>query len=278
MQTTSNTGIDARVPAQPVHALQAALLVHPPGAFLSHSSAARVYRLPVPQSPEVHVSVRRAADRRRRPLVRPHLAPEGATVRRVAGLPVSAPVQLFAELATELTLVDLVVVGDALVHRELATVAELRATAASVGTGPVGRLARRAASLVREDVDSPMESRLRMLIVLAGLPEPTVNVKVYDAAGFLLYRFDLSYPDLKVVVEYDGRQHRDDLDQWDHDSDRADWFEANGWRYVPVFSRGIYKQPEKTLQRVHAALRDRGCRDLPRQLSDEWRAYFPGHG
>lgn len=221
MQTTSNTGIDARVPAQPVHALQAALLVHPPGAFLSHSSAARVYRLPVPQSPEVHVSVRRAADRRRRPLVRPHLAPEGATVRRVAGLPVSAPVQLFAELATELT---------------------------------------------------------RMLIVLAGLPEPTVNVKVYDAAGFLLYRFDLSYPDLKVVVEYDGRQHRDDLDQWDHDSDRADWFEANGWRYVPVFSRGIYKQPEKTLQRVHAALRDRGCRDLPRQLSDEWRAFFPGHG
>ena len=38
------------------------------------------------------------------------------------------------------------------------------------------RLARRAASLAREGVDSPQETRLRLLLVLAGLPEPRVNV------------------------------------------------------------------------------------------------------
>jgi hypothetical protein len=90
-----------------------------------------------------------------------------------------------------------------------------------------------------------METRLRMLIVLAGLPEPRVNHVVRDAHGVVLLRFDLSYPGLRIVVEYDGRQHRDDLDQWDHDLDRKDWFDAEGWLHVPVFSRGIYRDPRR---------------------------------
>ncbi len=44
------------------------------------------------------------------------------------------------------------------------------------------------AALVRHGVDSPMESRLRLLIVLAGLPEPEVGRTVYDADGGWLIR------------------------------------------------------------------------------------------
>lgn len=72
-----------------------------------------------------------------------------------------------------------------------------------------------------------MESRLRMLIVLAGLPEPEVNREVLDAHGRLLHRFDLSHPHHKILVEYEARQHREDLDQWDHDTDRRDWLDAH---------------------------------------------------
>jgi Protein of unknown function (DUF559) len=115
-----------------------------------------------------------------------------------------------------------------------------------------------------------------MLLVLAGLPEPTVNHTIVGADGRVLYRFDLSYPDLLIVVEYDGRQHRDDLDRWDHDTDRKDWFDAHGWLHVPVFSRRIYRDPGKTVRRVEAALRARGA-VLPRRLSEDYRAYFPGH-
>jgi len=86
----------------------------------------------------------------------------------------------------------------------------------------------------------------------------------------------LSYPDVKILVEYDGRQHRADLDQWDHDTDRRDWLDAEGWLLVSVFSRGIYRDPAKTVRRVEAALRSRGA-VLPRRLSDDWRPYFPGH-
>jgi len=119
-----------------------------------------------------------------------------------------------------------------------------------------------------------METRLRLLIVFAGLPEPEINFKIYYRDGRVRYRFDLSYPELKILVEYDGRQHRDDLDQWDTDTKRQDWFDHNGWMRVPVFSRGIYRRPDETIQRVASALRSRGAK-VPDRLSEEWRRHFP---
>jgi very-short-patch-repair endonuclease len=77
-------------------------------------------------------------------------------------------------------------------------------------------------------------------------------------------------------VEYDGRQHRADLTQWDHDTDRKDWFDAEGWLHVPVLSRGIFRDPEKTVRRVGAALRARGAAPS-RRRDDDWRAHFPGY-
>ncbi|MGH3333875.1 MAG: DUF559 domain-containing protein [Nocardioidaceae bacterium] len=266
--------VHASVPAHPLQRLEAALLVHPPTAFASHVSAARVYGLPVPSRSEEHVSVFTQADRRRRPGVRNHVVPAGTPVELVRGVRVSAPEAVFIELAAIFDLVDLVVAGDALVRTGHTTPEQLRAVCAASRDSHAPQ-ARRAAAYVREHVDSPMETRLRMLIVLAGLPEPKINHKVYYEDGRLRYRFDLSYPDLKLVVEYDGRQHRDDLDQWDHDTRRGDWCHDNGWRIVSVFSRGIYRRPDQTLERVHTALKSRGCTTLARTLSEEWRAHFP---
>jgi hypothetical protein len=268
--------IHASVSVTQLVRIRAALLVHPPAAFASHTSAALVHGVPVPARAEVHIGVFEERDRRRRGGIRNHVAPRDAPVVVRGGIRVSSALQTFVELGEVLDLVDLVVVGDAFVRRECFSPKQLREYCArSQHRG--ARAARRAAAYVRAAVDSPMETRLRMLIVLAGLPEPSINHKVYDSAGRLLYRFDLSYPELRILVEYDGRQHRDDLDQWDHDSDRNDWFVANGWRHVPVFSRGIYRDPAKTLRRVEAALRERGAA-LPRRLSDDWLAHFPGSG
>lgn len=267
--------IHASVPAQPLIRTEAALMVHPPGAFASHASAGRVHGMPLPPLPEEHVSVFRKDDRRPRPGIRPHVAALDTPVEVVHGIPVSAPAHTFLELAELLGLVDLVVVGDWLVRVKRVSPPGLR-DFCERSSRPGARRARRAASYVRDKVDSPMETRLRMLIVLAGMPEPEVNVEILDERGRVLYRFDLSYGDLRIAVEYDGRQHREDLDQWDHDTDRREWLDAHGWLLVPVFSRGIYRDPEKTVRRVEAALRSRGA-VLPRRLSDDWRPYFPGH-
>ncbi len=252
--------------------LDAVLLVHPPTAWASHASAARVYGLPLPVLPEDHVTVLHRRDRRRAGSLRHHLASPGDKVRTVRGVRVSTPERLFVELAEQLHLVDLVVAGDALVRWHGVTPEQLVAAARDV-LGRVGRLARRGASLVRRDVDSPNETKLRVLLVLAGLPEPVVNHKVRWPDGEVRYRFDLSWPWAKVLVEYDGRQHRDDLDRWDADLSRRDWLDAEGWIVVPVVARGLYRRPDETLARVRAALTRAGV-VIPRG-SDEWRRWFP---
>jgi excinuclease ABC A subunit len=142
--------------------------------------------------------------------------------------------------------------------------------------GHGARLARRAARLVREGVDSPMESRLRMLIVLSGLPEPQVNVIVRNSDGEWIVRFDLCYPALKLAVEYDGRQHAESDAQWARDIDRRELLDRWGYRLVVVRSTDLYQDPERTLHRIRSALREQGARDLPRRLREEWRRHFPG--
>lgn len=47
---------------------------------------------------------------------------------------------------------------------------------------------------MRQGVDSPMETRLRMLIVLAGYPEPRVNVIIRHENGDWSTRLDLCHP------------------------------------------------------------------------------------
>ncbi len=226
--------IGAEVAPHPLHRVAAALLVHPPAAFASHASAARVLNAPLPAGlADEHVSVLVPSDRRRRQGIVSHVAPVGTSVVRRHSLRISAPKQNFVELAEKLDLVDLVVVGDHYVARGWVTQEDLVAHADRAGN----ELARRAARYVRRDVDSPMETRLRMLIVLAGLPEPVVNHKLVSEDGRVRYRFDLSWPELKVAAEYDGRQHRSDLDQWDHDIARDEWLAGvaptgpwRGWR------------------------------------------------
>jgi hypothetical protein len=63
-------------------------------------------------------------------------------------------------------------------------------------------------------VDSPQETRIRLLLVLAGLPEPCVNLIIRGRDGGWRRRYDLAYEELQLIVEYDGRQHAEDTRQW----------------------------------------------------------------
>jgi hypothetical protein len=252
---------------------RAALALFGPGAFASHVSAARVCGVPVPTIPEEHVTVRRPGDRRRPVGVVPHLHPD-PDVRVVSGVPVSAPAQMFVELAGLIGLVDLVVVGDHLVRRRWITLEELR-TACAASRVRGARAARRAAAYVRKGVDSPMETRLRMLLVLAGLPEPEVNLTIRDDLGEPICRYDLSWPGIRVAVEYDGRQHIEREAAWEDDLDRREDLDDARWRILVVTSRGIYREPHRTVERVWRLLRARRLPGTPVRPRDDWRPHFP---
>jgi very-short-patch-repair endonuclease len=259
----------------PLVRARAALLPYDGVAWASHASAARVYDLPIPTMADEHVSVARAGLRRRHRGVKAHVGRHAAT-RHVHGVRVTEPLMLFVEMAEVLTLVELVVLGDAMVRRRLFTPRQLVTLCADV-RHKAATPARRAAGYVRRDVDSPMETRLRMLLVLAGLPEPEVNRLIRDEHGEVVRKYDLSYPAVKVAVEFDGKVHVLVPGAWERDLERRDASDHAGWRLLPVIGSGIYATPEHTLRRVHRVLLARGLPGVPLRLGDEWRAHFPGH-
>lgn len=266
----TNVYVSATSPVTPTVLARAALLIAPSGTVAARHTAARIWRAIVPDHPDVHLALRPGArmavtgiDARVRALSAP---------ARRDGIPLTSPADTFVDLAGDLNLVDLVVLGDSLVRRGLLDCDALMATADIAPRRDV-RLARRAARLVRAGVDSPMETRLRLLLVLAGLPEPVVNHVIRDDQGNWAFRLDLAYPEVRVAVEYDGRQHAESRAQWVKDVGRREWFDGQGWRIVTVVSDDIYQRPDRTVDRVTAVLRERGVN--ARVSGVEWQRHFP---
>jgi len=252
--------------------IRAALALHPDGAFASHLSAAKVWGLPVPDHPFAHVTVRKPEDRRYRAEIKPHVTSRPRRVIVVRGIRTTDPVATFIDCAGSLSLVELVVLGDALVKRYDVSAYELLEACRASDDYYAG-LARRAAEYVRDGVDSPMETRLRMLIVLAGLPEPQVNVILYNSDGTWRRRFDLYYPEARLIVEYDGRQHAESVAQWQSDLERREEFDDEDYRILVVTAKGVFVEPERTLQRVRRQLVLRGGGDVP-PIRPGWEEHF----
>jgi hypothetical protein len=268
-----NLYVSANVRITPQLRARAALRLASPDSYISHYTAAELWSLPVPHDDHTHITVPGQGDRLRRQGVKSHVGQPNARRTVRTGIPLSTPGQTFIDLAAVgLNLVDLVVLGDAMLKAKLTTIPTLiEAIGAWQGYGT--RLALRAARLMREGVDSPMETRLRLLIVLAGLPEPAVNLIIRGEDGSWRMRFDLCYLDQRLIVEYDGRQHRDDPEQWERDIYRREDLDRMDHRLLIVTRRGIYNEPHRTLERVRDALRERGVQ-VPSRFKNEWRRHF----
>ena len=254
-----NLYVSAEVVITPPVRARAALRLASPESYASHYTAAELWGLPVPHHDHTHITVPEHGERLRRQGVKSHLGQSDARRTLRAGILVSTPEQTFIDLAAiGIKLVDLVVLGDAI----------------EAWPGRGTRLALRAARLIREGVDSPMETRVRLLIVMAGLPEPTLNVIIRGEDGSWRMRFDLCYVDQRLIVEYDGRQHADSPHQWERDIYRREELDRMDYRLLIVTSRGVFNEPHRTLERVRDALRERGVR-LPTRFKNEWRRHFP---
>ncbi|HEX3197281.1 MAG TPA: DUF559 domain-containing protein [Propionibacteriaceae bacterium] len=252
---------------------EAALSLSAPGSYISHHTAAELWGGVVPACSDVHITVRGASPRSRRQGIKAHSTTGSTITSTVHGLRISSPAQTFLDLASTLDLVDLVVLGDSLVKAKRVTPEDLIA-AASEWIGSGAAQARKAARFVRKGVDSPKETRLRMLLVLAGLPEPTVNLIIRNPDGSWRMRFDLSYPGLKLIIEYDGRQHAENGGQWRRDLSRREELDRQGWRWIVVTLDDLRDAPEAVLNRVREALIDRGAVGIRRRFKTEWIRYF----
>jgi very-short-patch-repair endonuclease len=128
------------------------------------------------------------------------------------------------------------------VRRELALVAGQRGAAR----------AHRACRLAHPGAESLLETLLRLLLALAGLPTPQVQIPVRHAGG--TYYGDLGYRDCKLILEADGRDYHSDWDKVMQDMARQNLLVADGWTVLRFSWRQVLYQPELVLRAVAAAL------------------------
>ncbi|GAA2010800.1 hypothetical protein [Microbacterium ulmi] len=220
-------------------------------AFFVGRSAAVAYGLPIAHSGELEVGVRAPATAPRGRGIRGiKVQPAFVHVRDHEGLRMSSPASTWAMLGRELSVRELVIVGDAVVRiprddrgrpqpdEQLATIAQLQR---AVQAGPrrgVERL-REALVHIRVGSSSPLETEYRLDAATAGLPEPELDVAIRDRHGALLGVTEVVYREQRTLVEIEGDHHRTDKRQWDRDIEKYAAYVAEGWEVVRLTARHI---------------------------------------
>jgi hypothetical protein len=189
----------------------------------------------------------------------------------INGLRVTSPWRTWCDLADSSSEVDLVILADALRRRFGNGAYGLETQLGKWGGCRGVRTLRRALSRSRDGVDSPMETRLRLIFADAGLPEPVVNRWVTRDDGSGIHCPDLSWPAWRVAADYDGRHHadRDSTDEvrrghasdWRkrQDTSRGELLEEAGWILRVFTSYDVFRAPERATERMRAALRKAGA-------------------
>lgn len=120
------------------------------------------------------------------------------------------------------------------------------------------RRCRAALSLMDGGAQSPKETWLRLVLIDAGLPRPTTQIRVTD--GRLVAYLDMGWEEPMVALEYDGEQHRTDRSQYVKDIRRAEMAGSLGWTVIRVIKED---RPTVIIQRAREALARRSSPRLP---------------
>ena len=94
-----------------------------------------------------------------------------------------------------------------------------------------------------------METRLRWLLISARLPRPEVQAELHDSSGRFVGRADLYYPAARLVIEFDGGNHRERLVA---DNRRQNVLLNAGYRLLRFTSADVFQRPEVVVAQVRA--------------------------
>jgi len=158
----------------------------------------------------------------------------------VRGFRVTNVDRTLRDVCPRLPAVEALVLIDAAVHARLMTASELMTHR---------RL--RALAQLAEAAESPMETRLRWLLLQAGLPRPEVQTDLRNAEGRFIGRADLYYPWVRLVIEYDGTNHRDRLTE---DNRRQNLLLTAGFRLLRFTAADLKHRPDFLVAQVQRAL------------------------
>jgi len=249
--------------------LTAVGLAIPPDGVLSGLTAAWLHgawRPPHGMPLPLHVSTPK-------PRARSHSAPDGShrniwwegDIVEANGLRVTSPMRTAFDLMRQACLVEAVAIADSFAFQELLELPWFFAYVDAHRRWPGVDRCREALQRATSRARSPGESRLRMIAVLGGLPEPLVNPP-YFRDGELL-----GYPDLLLRgpherwagVEYDGAYHLDP-GQRSADLRRENGFVMLGSLPILRYDRHTVARHSERLRALHEMSRAIGVLANPR--------------
>jgi very-short-patch-repair endonuclease len=99
---------------------------------------------------------------------------------------------------------------------------------------------------------STFEALALGLVRRHGLPEPVRQVPV--RCGEEDFRIDIGWPDVKVGVEWDSRQHHSMPSQWEHDLWRQNLIQLEGWLLLRYTRRALLTRPDASTDEIRNAL------------------------
>ena len=165
--------------------------------------------------------------------------------------PTTSVVRTLADLGRRLPLEEGVAALDMALHERLIKSARLHSWARAHPRYPgIARL-RRAIELAEPATESVMETRLRLLLVLAGLPGPLAQVSLRDKDGHFVGRPDFYYPRHRLALEYDGSGHRENLTG---DNRRQNRLVDAGYRLLRFTAADVLSAPDSVVALVRRAL------------------------
>jgi hypothetical protein len=191
-------------------------------------------------------------------------------VTMLAGIPVTTPARTVIDLGRIWALQIALVVADAALRQDHCAVADLQNVVDRLG-GMKGVLpAREVVRLAHEGTRSCGETRGRLVIILGGLPEPTVAIQIRDDFGDLLAEADMGYRQWLIWIEYDGFDVHTQRPTFRKDRPRQRFVERRGWKVLRMTDWDV-GHPSGFLSDLAAAIEDapRRIAALPPDRSPE---------
>jgi very-short-patch-repair endonuclease len=225
--------------------------VLPPETVFAGASAAWLHGLDIEPADPVEVVVPPScAVRTRVGLIVRHARIPTAEVVSVRGFRATDLPLALARLCLQRPAVEALVAIDMAIYRGLIdqTVLAQYAEESKLRAG-VQRM--KSLAKLAAPAESPMETRLRWLLIQAGLPGPQVQAELSDASARLLGRVDLYYAEARLAVEYDGGYHRERMVE---DNRRQNLLISSGYRVLRFTAADIHNRADVVIAQVRAAL------------------------
>ncbi|NMH99850.1 DUF559 domain-containing protein [Pseudonocardia acidicola] len=265
--------VDPHRATEPLTVTAAAWLICGPTAVVAGPTAAFLHGCTASEPAPVHLMVPYGSRRRSRPGMVVHNGRFVEADREtVDGLPLLGLERVVTDLLCTARPPDVLAVTDqALAQLDDGRRDEFRARVQqrlAERPDPRGtRIGARLLGLATGRAESPAESRILWRIADLGFPVPEVNWWIRGPDGERLYRVDLAWPALRILVEYDG--HAAHFGRTGQDESREEDLRSRGWTVVRAGADDLH-DIARVERELHEAFVARGI-DLTGRTAGCWR-------